>query len=84
MAIGEIEIDELADLVAEGARIIDVREPDEYANGHVPGAELIPLGTVADHLDRFAGRRPDVRRSAGPAAAACAPPSWRRPKDSTS
>ena len=53
MALGEIEIDEFAERVAEGATIIDVREPDEYAAGHVPGAELIPLGSVADHLDRF-------------------------------
>ena len=54
MALGEIEIDEFADRVAAGARIIDVREPDEYTDGHVPGAELIPLGTVATKLDRFA------------------------------
>lgn len=29
-------------------RIIDVREPHEFAGelGHIPGAELVPLGTV--------------------------------------
>lgn len=27
-------------------RLIDVREPDEYASGHVPGAESVPLGQV--------------------------------------
>jgi len=26
--------------------IIDVREPDEYARGHIPGARLLPLGEV--------------------------------------
>ena len=26
--------------------VVDVREPDEYAEGHVPGAILIPLGTI--------------------------------------
>ena len=26
-----------------GARIIDVREPEEYAGGHLPGAVNIPL-----------------------------------------
>jgi rhodanese-related sulfurtransferase len=31
---------------AGGVRIIDVREPNEYASGHVPKAELIPLGTI--------------------------------------
>jgi rhodanese-related sulfurtransferase len=32
----------------DGARIIDVREPDEFAGplGHIPGAELVPLATV--------------------------------------
>lgn len=28
------------------AVILDVREPDEYAEGHVPGAVLLPLGTI--------------------------------------
>lgn len=28
--------------------LLDVREPAEYATGHVPGATLLPLGTVAD------------------------------------
>ena len=23
---------------------VDVREPDEYAVGHIPGAKLLPLG----------------------------------------
>jgi rhodanese-related sulfurtransferase len=53
VALGEIEIDEFADRVADGATIIDVREPDEYLAGHVPGAELVPLRTVADQLHRF-------------------------------
>jgi rhodanese-related sulfurtransferase len=53
VAIAEIDVDEFANRLAEGARVIDVREPDEYHAGHVPSAELIPLGTVANHLDRF-------------------------------
>jgi len=31
---------------AGGIRVIDVREPNEYASGHVPNAELIPLGQI--------------------------------------
>jgi rhodanese-related sulfurtransferase len=53
VALGEIEIDEFADRVAEGATVIDVREPHEYADAHVPGAELVPLGTVSSNLHRF-------------------------------
>jgi sulfate permease, SulP family len=30
------------------AVLIDVREPGEFARGHIPGAELIPLRTVLD------------------------------------
>jgi rhodanese-related sulfurtransferase len=31
---------------ADGALVIDVREPMEYRNGHVPGALLIPMGQL--------------------------------------
>ena len=33
-------------LEAGAAVVIDVREPWEYAEGHVPGARLAPLATV--------------------------------------
>lgn len=55
MAIEEITVDELDSRLAQGGRLIDVREPDEYEAGHVPGAVLIPLGTVPDNLDAFRG-----------------------------
>ncbi len=29
------------------AYLLDVREPDEYRDGHIPGATLIPLGQLA-------------------------------------
>lgn len=29
-----------------GAVVIDVREPAEYKAGHVPGARLLPLGSI--------------------------------------
>ncbi|MGI9032362.1 MAG: rhodanese-like domain-containing protein [Acidimicrobiales bacterium] len=31
---------------AGGAPVIDVRQPEEYDGGHVPGARLIPLSEV--------------------------------------
>jgi rhodanese-related sulfurtransferase len=52
MDVPEIDIHELARVRAEGACLIDVREPDEYTAAHVPGATLIPLATVPDHLDQ--------------------------------
>ena len=30
----------------EDITLIDVREPSEYKEGHIPGARLIPLGTI--------------------------------------
>jgi len=33
-------------LDAGAATAVDVREPDEYAAGHIPGAVLLPLGSV--------------------------------------
>ena len=51
MEIAEISVDELADELAKGARVIDVREIDEYQSGHVPGAVHVQLGTVPDNVD---------------------------------
>jgi rhodanese-related sulfurtransferase len=32
--------------VPDGALLVDVREPDEWAAGHAPGARHIPLGQL--------------------------------------
>jgi rhodanese-related sulfurtransferase len=52
--VREIDVDQLSERLAAGAPLIDVREPDEYVDGHVPGAVLVPLATVPDHVDAFA------------------------------
>ncbi len=34
-------------LIESGAvQVIDVRNPDEYARGHIPGARLVPLPSI--------------------------------------
>ncbi len=33
--------------------LLDVREPYEYAIGHIPGSKLVPLGTVKERLHEF-------------------------------
>lgn len=44
--VEEITVHELSELMAGDITLIDVREPDEYAAGHAPGAVLMPLGSV--------------------------------------
>ena len=48
-------------LDAHEAVAVDVREPDEYAVGHIPGAKLLPLGQV---LTRAAEVLPDKNAAA--------------------
>lgn len=55
MTVPEISVDELAPLLRAGARIVDVREPDEYEQARVPGGVLVPLATVPDSIDAFRG-----------------------------
>jgi rhodanese-related sulfurtransferase len=50
--VKEITVQELHEL-GSAARIIDVREPHEWAAGRIPYAELIVLATVPDHLEAF-------------------------------
>lgn len=39
-------------------QIVDVREPDEWRDGHVPGAVLIPLGELGNRLAELDQTRP--------------------------
>jgi rhodanese-related sulfurtransferase len=47
------DVQEVKELIAEGAHVIDVRNPDEYASGHVAGATLIPVNSVFDRRDEL-------------------------------
>jgi len=53
MSVQEISVNDLVDLVESGSLVIDVREPDEYASGHIPGAILVPLSTVMENSGEF-------------------------------
>ena len=46
----------LQSVVDEGAFLVDVREPAEFAGGSTKGAVNIPLGTVASQLNKFKGK----------------------------
>ena len=47
--VQEVDVHTFAAAHADGAVVIDVREPYEYEAGHVPGARLIPLYAVPQH-----------------------------------
>ncbi len=50
-AMGDITA--FKDAMAAGAYVIDVREPSEYADGHIADAVNIPLRTLGDNLDKI-------------------------------
>ena len=54
MTIQEISVQDLAAL-GGSARVIDVREPNEWAQGHIAHATLVPLATVPGAVDQFDG-----------------------------
>lgn len=43
---GDVTPAEARKLVAEGARLVDVRSPGEFSSGHIDGALNIPVGEV--------------------------------------
>lgn len=48
---GQMNVQQLAQ--TKNAFILDVREPWEYEQGHIKGAQLIPLGELSTRLDEL-------------------------------
>jgi molybdopterin/thiamine biosynthesis adenylyltransferase/rhodanese-related sulfurtransferase len=48
MTVREVDVAEGIRLRDAGYRVVDVREPDEWAAGHILGATHIPLGQLAE------------------------------------
>lgn len=49
--MNSISVQQLRD--RQDVPLIDVREVDEFAAGHVPGAVNIPMSTIGEHLDEL-------------------------------
>lgn len=49
----EIDVDQLEQAMADGATVVDVREPAEFAQAHIPGATLIPMDQLTARLDEL-------------------------------
>lgn len=48
-----LPIEELKTMLAQGAKLVDAREEDEFYQVHIPGAINLPLSQIHDHLDKL-------------------------------
>ncbi len=53
----EISVTQAAQKRDQGAFILDVREPSEWEQFHIPGAMLIPLGSLSSRLSEVPKNR---------------------------
>jgi rhodanese-related sulfurtransferase len=53
----EISVAQAAEKRDQGAFILDVREPSEWTQFHIPGATLIPLGDLPNRLNEVPKNR---------------------------
>lgn len=51
-----IPVQEARELLRSGARLVDVREPAEFARGHLPGAVNLPVDEIERRADEIADR----------------------------
>ena len=40
--------------------LVDVRQPREYEEGHLPGARLIPMGELSNRLNELDPSKPTI------------------------
>jgi sulfur-carrier protein adenylyltransferase/sulfurtransferase len=62
--VNAVEPEEAKDLIArwpEGSyTLLDVRQPGEYENEHLPGALLVPMAQLADALKTLDPEKPII------------------------
>ncbi len=54
----EVSVKQAAELRDQGVFVLDVREPDEWAQAHIPGATLIPLGELQARVNELPKDQP--------------------------
>lgn len=47
------EIHEFYKSMKPNELVLDIREPEEFQEGHVPGARNIPMGEVTQHMEEL-------------------------------
>jgi rhodanese-related sulfurtransferase len=57
-----ISVERVYEIIENGEdyTILDVRNPDEYEEGHIEGAVLIPVSELEDRLDEIPGNKPVI------------------------
>jgi len=40
--------------------LVDVRQPVEYERGHIPGARLVPVGEIHEHIKELDPDKPTI------------------------
>jgi rhodanese-related sulfurtransferase len=49
----EVSVAQALEMKNEGAFILDVRQPEEWEQGHIEGATLIPLGDLPNRINEL-------------------------------
>ena len=57
-SIWEVALDEAEQAIREADLLLDVREADEFATGHLPGAVLVPRGLLEFRLSSTPAMEP--------------------------
>jgi len=60
-----VQFGDLAEKIAEGTLLVDVRSESENAVGSIPGSLLIPIDTLRENLDQLAGKEIIVHCAVG-------------------
>jgi rhodanese-related sulfurtransferase len=62
-AMGTMSVEQFKEIIEndpESIRLIDVRDPDEFKKGHLPGAENMTVEEVQEKIDEFEADKPIV------------------------
>ena len=51
------ELQSILDDHTHAMLVVDVREPEEYDERHIPGIPLIPMGEILEYIDQFDKQR---------------------------
>ncbi len=54
----EVTVEQLEDALRGGGALVDVRETNEYVQGHIPGARLVPMSQLPGRVGELESEAP--------------------------